>query len=135
LVGERNHSPEKFLKTSWNGIDVACVGAYTFYMTHTAKPANITPADVEWVPVTDIAVGDVLVRFTALFTNVDVAPTQRQLNAARTRWTTVDTIAVDMDGNGRVINADDASRIAVVVATRFGVTHDWRVRRSFLAGE
>jgi hypothetical protein len=102
-------------------------------MTHTAKPANITPADVEWVPVTDIAVGDVLVRFAALNTNMDIPPTQRQLNAARTRWNHVDTIVDDVNTR-RVVNAGDVSRIMYTTSTRYGVTHDWRVRRSFLAG-
>lgn len=101
-------------------------------MTTNAKPANITPADVEFVPASDIAVGDVLVEFTAVGVDVVIPPTQRQLNAKRTAWARVVRITTDVYGKN-ILNfhgvQGDVTMVAAV--TRFGPTRVWRVRPSF----
>lgn len=53
---------------------------------------GITVDMVELVPASDIRTGDVLVSFTAAGRDVSIPPTQRQLNAARTRWFTVPSV-------------------------------------------
>jgi hypothetical protein len=119
---------------------------------NTTKPDGLTPDDVELVVADDIAVGDVIFEFTPILTSRAIPPTQRQLNAARTSWTRVDTLRVTMTDPPPVwlqIADDQRTPKPVAIANeytpfqtviaigthRFGHNYEWRVKRSFLAGE
>lgn len=95
-------------------------------MTTNERP-RITPDDVEFVSYADIAIGDVIVKFTPVGRSVAIAPTQRQLNLARTTYTTVRTIVKDRINNCPVVdlNQDDApNRITALIEAR-----TWRIKR------
>jgi hypothetical protein len=117
-----------------------------------AKPANITPDDVEFVPADELAVGDIIVSFTANHKSVAIPPTQRQLNAARTTWTRVNTMEANFNTpDPRLQIADhspkpiweinresswDNGRMTIVrgpvtIGTMVTCVYDWRVKRSF----
>jgi hypothetical protein len=84
--------------------------------------AHITPADVEFVPVTSIIAGDVLVNnFHTKRQHADEAPTARQLT--RATFVRVDTIST----NDRIVDinsSDDANRVTVLATVNV-----WRVTR------
>ena len=118
-----------------------------------AKPANITPDDVEFVPADELAVGDIIVAFTAMHKRVEIPPTQRQLNAARTTWTRINTMEADFNhpdprlqiadhspkpvweinrasswDDGRISIVRGPINIGTMMITR---VYEWRVKRSF----
>lgn len=65
----------------------------------------LTPADVEYVRYQDLIVGDTTVHFTAIGRDIDIPPTQRQLNAKRTKLTVVTTIDTAQTGQGVAISS------------------------------
>lgn len=52
----------------------------------------MTPDHLELVRYDQLGVGDVLVSFTPIGSDIVIPPTQRQLRLSRTRWTLVETI-------------------------------------------
>lgn len=98
-------------------------------MTNTRN--TVTVDQVEFVEASTIVVGDVLVAFTAIGAYTSVPPTQRQLNAKRTVWTTVDTIGTWTTPHGREIlefnggAVDNPTSGVSVLPTAFV----WRVKR------
>lgn len=95
---------------------------------------NVTPADVEYVPVTSIAVTDILVQgFHTARQHDNEAPTQRQLNRATfTVVTTVDR-AITARGHEVVeINIALSSRTTVLVHNPHAnaTTCVWRIKRA-----
>lgn len=85
----------------------------------------MTPDDVELVPYSDVKLGDTLVFFTPIGKHIITPPTQRQLNAKRTRCTVARTIEADVTVNDVdvvVINGKDC-----IYAVPYAMT--WRVKR------
>lgn len=91
---------------------------------------NLTPADVEYVRVKDLAVGDILVAFTATGVDIDIPPTQRQLRASRTRYTKVITIGSFTTPAGVDCIDINAALGDDVRMTALANTGTWRVRRA-----
>jgi hypothetical protein len=89
--------------------------------------AHITPADVEYVLLNSIEVGDILVRhFHTKRQHVSEAPTARQLT--RATFTRVDTIDNATTARGYSITEininDEAARVSAVPTINV-----WRVKR------
>jgi hypothetical protein len=103
----------------------------------TTRPTNITPADIELVPVADITVGDVLFDRDPSATH----PTQRVLDRlANERFYTVTDVNDRMVSNRthgrvaqRVFNADNGATWSMPVTRWYDPTQSparmWRVKR------
>jgi hypothetical protein len=91
---------------------------------------NVTPDDLEFVDVRELAIGDVLVDFTPIGKSVAIPATQRQLNMKRTRYNVINTITSAVTVRGHDIlefNIDDAPN-RVTVALNLNV-RTWRIKR------
>lgn len=92
---------------------------------------NVTPDDVEYVPVTSIDVGDILVRnFHTLRQHVSEAPTLNQLRTRATlcRVYTIDSAATPQGWPLLEINiADPARRVTWL---KDDTINTWRVKRA-----
>lgn len=101
-------------------------------MTNNAN-ARLTPADIEFVPVTDIAVADILVHNAhTTKQHANETPTARKLATAKLTVVTTVNRAVSPRNHEIVeINAALSSRITVLVHNPHAndTTHVWRVRR------
>lgn len=97
-------------------------------MTNTSFHTTTTPDDVEFVPASDIAIGDVLVAFTAYNVDVVIPPTATQLKRKRTGYTTVSNITHGSTPFGVVtieFNAGTGDWSLTMPSTRM-----WRIKRS-----
>lgn len=89
---------------------------------------NLTPADIEYVPVTSIEIGDVLVSsFHSLRQQGDEVPTARQLSS-RARFTTVDTIDRAHTARGREVIEFNINALVGRI-TCVPTISVWRVKR------
>lgn len=103
--------------------------------TNTNPFSHLTPADVEYVPVTDIALGDVLVSgfHNTTTDRGDTPPTMRKLKRALfTRVNTIDHARTPRQHAIIEFNINDASaRTTVLINNPMSraITNVWRVKR------
>lgn len=142
LVVEYNFCSEKIFKNFLVRLLTSPASdAYTFYMTNTTKPANITPDDVELVAVADLTVGDMLFSRDPSAKHPTQIALNRMVDANFYTVIGIDDRTFTHRTYGRVpqrvIAADNGSTWSLCVNRCYNPAQRparvWRVRRSFLA--
>jgi hypothetical protein len=91
-----------------------------------ANNKALSPDSVEFIPVTDLSVGDVLVSFSRIGMDRDIPPTRSDLMAKRTSYTLITDISINesiMDINGGIIFFATINPIAG------NAVFAWRIKR------